>query len=890
MSNFDFLKDFDNTLYKLGQRIERQVTTSPSGVTADATKFLEHILKKLLGASGLTYTSTKTFYSQIDAVYRAGTIGYGYKNKIYSAYRLRSKIHGEFDETEKTDVIVALNLHEKLFYIAKKYYRDFNENYDGYKGLPTFKPIELDTSDDEIELVKIPDFTEIVDVNYDYCVICGKPNRSSYLLCCPDCSRVLDNANNFISIRNEFGKDAQFTKDDLIEFGIPEGYVNQLISHLVREDMLKVKGRFITFNNMNFDSYLRKIDSYLAVGELITKFMEDKITPAEIKETREYKLGSIRQEPFYEFYKIINHEVINKFESDLLTTEDIWKSIEYTTISQKQLERWYNIQLGNYNRGKVNESFVVFNDLLIEDYIDLKRQGILEKDIKSRLNISTQVYEFFTKFKPDFEKEIAQIKKNLLLDALSDGKTRAEAIEIAGVTPKEYDDLVKYSNFKGDDFSQRYHQEVESRKKSFVGFLKDNDLQTSAELAKITVDDFYKWYDKSDLNSPFYLESTRILMDKFLDERKTGKTKADACDAIGLDVRYVDKWLTRSLEIYREFKDEYVQVTVNLILDGFKHGKSKRDISDYADVSVNTINGYLKLGKRGSQIHKELYDYYEDEVVPKALSRFLVEIQNKSFKKSLEIIELSEDDFSSYYNLGRAGNENYRQFYEDYFEFKKDTYVSEVIKGKSEVKAFKKANFLREEFDEIKDDLDRTILFMRIDIVKKEILNDSTTEKAARKAGVSVDDIYDWYYLGKSDEEFSEFSEFFFSHYIEPNILHFNRLVNQGKPIDKILKVFDINFTKKDFEIWQKEGLINKEDIVVKLDEDGEDDEDDENKLIRRDGYNSKLYETINDDDDDDEISSKDIFFPSKRPSKAPGILKKNDVDVEKLKREILKK
>ena len=49
---------------------------------------------------------------------------------------------------------MALSIHEKLFDIAKKFYRDFNENYDGYKGVPNFKPIELDTTDDEIEQVK----------------------------------------------------------------------------------------------------------------------------------------------------------------------------------------------------------------------------------------------------------------------------------------------------------------------------------------------------------------------------------------------------------------------------------------------------------------------------------------------------------------------------------------------------------------------------------------------------------------------------------------------------------------------------------------------------------------------------------------------------------------
>ena len=302
MSNFDFLKDFDDTLYKLGNRIEKEVSIAPSAVKADATPFLEYILNKLLNGVGLKFYYRKDFYTQLDTVYRKGVIDYNFKNKIYSAYMLRNRIHDSFEEMVKNEVVVALSIHEKLFNIAKKYYNDFNEKSDEFKGVPSYKPIELDTSDEEIDLVKIPDFSEIIDFKYDYCVICGQPNHSSYSLCCPKSSQVLENANNFISKRNHFGKDNSFTKEDLIEYGIHEGYVNQLTTHLVRENMLNVRGRIYTFNNMYFDKYMTKIDNYLAVGELITKFREDKITPKDIKQTFEYKEGSLRHEPFYEFY------------------------------------------------------------------------------------------------------------------------------------------------------------------------------------------------------------------------------------------------------------------------------------------------------------------------------------------------------------------------------------------------------------------------------------------------------------------------------------------------------------------------------------------------------------------------------------------------------------
>ena len=48
-----------------------------------------------------------------------------------------------------------------------------------------------------------------------------------------------------------------------------------------------------------------------------------------------------------------------------------------------------------------------------------------------------------------------------------------------------------------------------------------------------------------------------------------------------------------------------------------------------------------------------------------------------------------------------------------------------------------------------------------MEIVKKEILNDSKSDAAAKRAGVTVDDVYDWYYKGKSIDEFKEFFRVF---------------------------------------------------------------------------------------------------------------------------------
>ncbi len=891
MNNFDFLKDFDTTLWKLGNRIENQVNISPSGVKADATTFLEYILKQYLSSVNIPYNSRKNFSDQIDAVFREGGIQFGFKERIKSAYNKRNEIHGDFEEIEKNEIATALELHKKLFYIAKKYYRDSDE-YDEYKGVPLYKAPEVDLTDDEIELLEIPDFDEIIEFKYDYCVVCGEPNHHSYSIFCEKCNQEIDNANNFISIRNSFGKDSKFTREDLIEYGIHEAYVNRLIFSLNKSDMFKVKGREYRFNNSNLDSFLDKIDKYIKVGELITQFREDKITPSEIKQTYEYKQGSFKQYPFYQFYKVINEEIVNKFEKDLLTTENIWDSIEYTTISPKELNRWYNIQLNQYKKNNINESFVIFNNLLTDEFLFLKRQGIKDKDIIAKLNISNEMYEFFPKFRENFTSEIEEIKKDLILEALSENKSRNEAIELAGITQKEYDDIIKYSKFKGNEFSEEYERIVNERKESLLINLTDNDLMVSCELTKVNVDDFYKWYDKAKIDDEFYINSTKILMKKFLSERKTGKTKAQACKTIGLKESIVDYWLKRKDKIFDKFQDDNRKVTVDLILKGFKDNKSKKEISRDVEVSIDKINSYLLLGQRGSSLYKELFTYYESEVIPRNLSRFLNEIKNKSYKKALNTVDLTEKELNYFYDKND-------EFHEDYLLIKKDKYISEQLDDINHHTSLKRSNLSEEEYLQLKDKIDVIILNEKMEIVKKEILNDKKTDVAAKHAGVTFDDVYDWYYKGKSDEEFNDFSKFFHDHYIEPNVLWVNKLLGQNHSIESILRIFKINFTEKDFEIWQKEGLIDKENVILNLNNDDEDKKDSisileshgsklysneskDNELVSDDS-NSVLYDKVNKNED-----NKEVFFNMKNPSESATILKKDKKDIEKLKKEIL--
>jgi len=874
VSNFDFLKDYDKKLYKSAIKIEESVKNSPGAVQKYATPFLQRVLELLMAEIGQKFNSRKDFYYQLDAVYREGKIKYGFKDKIYEAYQLRNRLHDDIEEMERSELMIVKQLHKKLFYIAKKLYVDFNPDFEKSEGVPDFKPIEIDTSERELDLIEIPDFSEVIDIDYDYCIVCGEPNHSSYSLCCEKCNRIMDNANNFISIRNHFGKNSQFKKQDLIDYGIPEGYVNQLVSSMVREKMLEVKGINIGFNNMHLDEYLTKIDNYISVCELITKFRENKLTPSEIKQTREYKLGSRREKAFYQFYKIVNREIKYIFENYLLTNRDIWKSIDYSTITQEQLKRWYEINLGYYQRGQYNESFKVFNNLLIEEYLNLARQGILEDEIRNNLNVSDEVYDFWIRYDGNFERKLKEIKIDLLSQAIKDGKTKPEVIEYAGVTPTEYENLIKFSDFKDNDFSKLRNQEINSRKKEFIKYLFNFDLKIACSKAKLTVEDFYDFYENADINSQFYIKSTRILMDKYLTQRRLGKTNDEAIKRVGIKDIYLQRWLSRSA--YSYFKDENMKVTVDLIIKGFKQNKPLDEIAKTVGIKVEAITGYIDLGERGSGMYGPLFEYYESKIIPKKLSKFLKVVESKPIRKALESSDLNNNELNKYYELGKSGDERFTDFYNEFLEIKKRTYVYLKDKGKNHKIAMKESQLSEEEYVECKDDLERLLRLIKFNIVLDTVKNKKTSNVAASKARCSVEEIYEWYFKGRDgDEEYKEFYEVFHKAYVKPSAIPMQeKLDNDNASIESLIRSNKELYTRKDVDIWLKNGIITLG--VFNLDNKEDDEEDDED-----DSKNNK-----------NEVKEVNLrqFHRMTTNRSSLGKINKKDYDVEELKKQILKK
>ena len=977
MTNFDFLKNFNNELYEIGIKLEEDVINSPRAVTADATLFLENLVKDIYRLSNKKLEKNLiSFYKKIDNLYRSGAINYIYKSKLQDAYNLRNKIHKKnLDLAEEKSL--ALDLHKRLFYISKKYFRDYCEN-ERYIEIPDYKKPKK------------------VEIRFDNCIICGSSNKNSISNMCKTCNQKIENANFMLSMQNTF-KDSPFTRNDLIELGISESHAIILLMDLSKYDAITNKGNYYILNPENFNNYLSEIDKYIEIGLLITKFYTDEITTYEIKESEEYNQGKDGKKPYRELYRLVNLKIEKTFEENLISLNDLDKSIKNSSIDETSLKDWYYREKDAFNEGILNDAFILYNEIQINKFFKLKKKMQLsDHEILKELKISNDIFhfwqkefmggEFFKKTKKikkdvilkelknhksldaslktakvdkkDFNKmydnskenngefyqnfnrdytekrkklllkhlknhnlnkaiRLSKIKKSeflkwyyegekvfsefyfkttkllmdkylsyrkndwdkkdilkeinvsremfnswlrhdefeifrefesrnneittflvkrgMIINAIKDGKGKEEAIFSANMTPMEFMEIYNNSKKEKTEFYLRFDLEYEkSRKKRFSKLIKKENFYYTIQKCEISQKEFSRWYAKDQDHflatnnaSAFYLTATTELMDKYLKARYEGKNKPDAAKSVGLTNIDINKWLKHpEFDLFYEFKRKNKQMKIDLIVDGFKQAKSKLEVSEIYDIPLKSINKYIDLGKNGFIKYEELFELYENNVIPTHLKVFLNDFKTKTLNKSLKHAKLSSDEINHYYYLGKSGDDKFSQFYRDFLSLKIDKYVKSILSRKSQKIALKNSNLSKEEFGEIKDDINEIILRERICIIGERILKNKTTGvKLAKAAGISVDEFYDWYFKGKDgDEKYKDFSKILDFGVIYPRVIAYRHAQIAGVPEKWLNKKLKKDLGSVDYNIWLKHDLLNLkiEDIDESIDIDDE--------------------------------------------------------------------
>lgn len=198
-------------------------------------------------------------------------------------------------------------------------------------------------------------------------------------------------------------------------------------------------------------------------------------------------------------------------------------------MSSINLKEWLIHEKESFNQGRINEAFIIYNELLIKEYFNLKRRGLEEAQIRKQLNISDDLFDFWVKSfsGEDFIKKTSDIKKELIIRELKKDKSIDGVLKSVGISKREFDKLYILSKNYDNEFYQEFNKHyTQKRQRLFVKNLKHQNIIGAVKRSKISNAEFIEWYFEGEISySEFYLDTTRILMEKYLKSRKQGLNK-----------------------------------------------------------------------------------------------------------------------------------------------------------------------------------------------------------------------------------------------------------------------------------------------------------------------------------------------------------------------------
>lgn len=845
MKNFEFLKDFDRDMYTLLSEFEMEAVKNPKTAESYVTPFLEKVVNDMLQRNNNAIDNPYVGFSKrVDKLYELKIIDYKFKCMLLEAYQMRNAItHKSIEDFLRQDNRIPFQLHRSLFDIAWKYFELYNENYYCLEK-PEYTPIYNLNSKTE-EITPKPSDNR----NFRHCIICGKTNDSKNSNFCRSCSNELEYQNEIINLKNNLDIN-HFTKEEVnqIHSGM---YTSQLLIELTTKNLLKKTNRHYSLNKEEYEKLIKFTHDCYDMEKTLTEFLNGKYTSKQIKETKYYKCGQKSISPFVEFYQIVENQLFNDFLDQIAMKIPISEVLEKTQVSKSYINSWYSKNRDRFIKGEHNSEFITYNKLLIDEYLTLKRKQYLDDDIKAELQINDEIISFWTdSFDMEsgiFKRNLREIKMNIFLNNLKEGKSKEEALEIAEIT--DFEELLKNKDFETEYKTEYYENRVDKLIKS----LKTMSFDKALKRANISEDDYNRWYakgkkqcllkkDDDEFCLNFYINVTRVLMDRYLKLRSEGKTKMEACKKINTDLNEVKRWCKwNESGLFIDFKENSKKITADLIVDAIKDGKSKDKIAENSDITVSELNKILVLGSQNDKIYRKVYEEYESFYLSKHLEVFLKEIKNKNLKKALKTSGIEKAELDKTYNLGKNGDERFTKFYNDYLNFKISCYISQIIKGKSTSNALKNSNLTDVELKDNLEEIDSKILDKQMSIVIGEITRNRTTKQAAKKANVKIDEVYRWYLEGKKgNEKFEDFADDYHEFYVEAGCEIFQNFLSKGKTPEQIMKIMNEDITKEDYEFWIKNNLITDKNVEAKLYT-----EDEIKEKIKNGGFRQKKEKSL---------------------------------------------
>jgi hypothetical protein len=814
---FDFLKNFNSEAYEIALQIEDEITTSPASIKTYATTFLECIVDDMLLKSGnKNINPYANFTPKVKKLSMFGVIKYSFETQLINAYKLRNTAHYSLKKTAEEDKRLALELYEKLFHIAWRYFNEFGGNEYSYLGKPKFTPPFREN--DEKKLVEVPNIERMEKI-FDHCIICGRKNNSHYHNLCNDCNNKIEHVEDIINLKNHF--EGRFNKKHIIDLGYSKPYSDALVRELLNENLIIKIDKSYDFNDDYFKDYLEEIEMYGEIEKVLSEFASGKLTLRDIKKSDYYLKGKDGIKPYGQVYKIVSDAIFSEFTSQLALGIDIDDIMEDTTITQEEITAWYFHQLNLLERGIKNDDFINYNKILIGSYIKLRRCGKTQKEIIDNLHLPDNIVEFWrtthVKELDYFKKSIDDALIDLILKAISENKTKTDILESLEIPQEEFERLCE--NY--EDFREIYkRQYIQKRRKDFLYYLNENNYLNSIEKAHLSKVEIDKWMKEGEKDfelghdtelAEFYSTVIQKLMNHYIRYRANALSKKEAAHKINQSPKTIDQWMRRDdNEIFISFQNECSGITTDIVVSAIKKGLTLKQAAALGDMSANNLMKLIKKGEDGDKDYIRLYEVYQNRYIPKQLEVFLEKIKTSKYKKALKSAHLTEDELNKFYILGLKGIVTFKKFADEYFKFKLTNYTKEIIqKGKSPSKAARNVNFIEEDFKYHKEDIDKVIIENQLEIALPLTREGYHAKYIASKINVDVDLLFDWYIRGyNGDETFSKFSECYWQNRMKDAIKDFQSLFDKGITERFFLKIILNKSVLPEYRFWKSLGLF----------------------------------------------------------------------------------
>ena len=363
----------------------------------------------------------------------------------------------------------------------------------------------------------------------------------------------------------------------------------------------------------------------------------------------------------------------------------------------------------------------------------------------------------------------------------------------------------------------------------FIRFFDYYNYKSSYKKVGLTVEEIDDWlakgrkmikYSRENIFSRFLSDFNDITMKKYIQYREKKNTRKKALKKLNTDSKTIEQLFNQN----EEYKNQLDSALISHAIVEFKSEKTKEQVIQELDLKSEWLNTALQKGQNGEEPFMELYRQYSDNAIPSQINEFLDLIKVKPLKSVLAQLNMDERELNSWCEKGKAGDELFADFYDEYLEFKKERYIKTLMKTNSKQKALKKSYLTQDELKEHEEEFNEMIFEMRINIVTEEIEKGNTTKRASKKASIKINEIYDWLEKGlNGDEDFEEFAETYKKEYLMPIEKAYEDGIKEGvneKNIIRTMKRHEF-LVDDDVKYLKRLNLFPKpEDIVIDLEED----------------------------------------------------------------------